>query len=66
MHVTSLHLNLILIYSARKAEIALLLTKKAKILAKYSDFLNIFIEEKTLILLEIINLNQYIIKLQEN
>ena len=63
MYITSLSLNLILIYLAQKAEIVLLLTKKVKILIKYSNFLDIFSKEKVLILLKITGLNLYTIKL---
>lgn len=50
------------IYLVKKIQIALLLIKKVKILTKYSDFFNIFLEKRILELLEIININQYIIK----
>ena len=51
------------IYPAKKAQIAPLIAKKVPILTKYLDFSNIFLEEKALILLEIIKSNQYAIKL---
>ena len=51
------------IYLVKKARIALLVTKKVKILTKYLDFSDIFLEAKALILLKIIKLNQYAIKL---
>lgn len=41
---------------AKKVSIALLITKKVKILVKYLDFLNIFLEKKILILSKLINL----------
>lgn len=55
-----------MIHPVRKAQIALLISKKVKILIKYSDFLNLFLEKKAVILPKIINLNQYIIKLQKD
>lgn len=42
-----------------------MLAKKVKILAKYSDFSNVFLEKKALMLLEITKLNQYAIELQK-
>ena len=66
VYMKSFNLSLMSIYLTKKAQIALLITKKVKILVKYSDFLNIFLEEKTLILPEIINLNQHAIKFQKN
>ena len=57
MHMTSFSLNLILINSAQKTQMALLVSKKVQIPGKYSDFLNIFLEKKALILLETTNLN---------
>lgn len=60
-----IHIALLsLIHSAKKTQIALLLTKEVIISAKYSIFSNIFIDKKALILLEITKLNQYTIKLQ--
>lgn len=50
-------LGLILIYPAKKTQIVLLLTKKIKILTKYSDFSDVFLEFFFLKLLKIINLN---------
>lgn len=44
---------------------ALLIAKKVKILAKYLDFLDIFLEKNALVLSEIINLNQHAIELQK-
>lgn len=51
------------IYLAKKAQIALLHTKKILILNKYLDLSNVFLEEKVSILLEITKLNQHTIKL---
>ena len=61
MHVT--FLLKMAIYLAKKAQITLLVVKEVKILTKYSDFLNIFLKEKALILSEITKLNQHVIKL---
>lgn len=66
MHVTSLNLCLILIYLARKAQIAFLLTRKVSISNKYLDFNNAFLEKKFLVLLKITDLNQHTIKLQDS
>ena len=52
-----------LIHPAKKAQIALLIAEEIKISVKYSDFLDVFPEEKALVLLEITDLNQYAIKL---
>ena len=64
--MTSLSLNLMPIYPAQEAQIALLVAKKVKSLTKYSDFLNILLKEKTLILSKAIKLNQHVIKLQKS
>ena len=53
------------IHLARKTQIVLLVAKKVKILIKYLDFLDIFLEEKALILSEAIKLNQNAIELQK-
>ena len=66
VYVTSLSLNLMPIHPVKKAQIALLVTKKIKIQTKYLDFLDIFLKKKALILSKIIKLNQYAIKLQED
>lgn len=57
IYVKSLSLSLILIHPAHKAQIVFLIPEEIKILAKYLDFLDIFLEEKALILLKIIKLN---------
>lgn len=57
VYVTSLKLSLILIYLAKKAQIALLFIKKVMIPAKYSDFSDIFLDEKTLMLPKLTKLN---------
>ena len=54
------------IHLDKAVQIASLLTKKVKILDEYSDFSDIFSEEKTLVLLECIELNEYIIDLEDN
>ena len=66
MYIIFLSLNLILINLAKKAKIATLITKKVKISTDYSEFLDVFLEEKALVLLEITDLNQNAIKLQKN
>lgn len=66
MYVTSLSLSLMLIYLAREAQIASLIPKKVKILAKYSDFSNVFSKKKALVLLKLTKLNQYTIKLKSS
>ena len=53
------------IHPDRATQIAFLLTKQVKILDKYSDFVNIFSEEKALVLLERIEFNQHAIELEE-
>ena len=44
----------------------MLVAKKVQISFQYSDFSDVFSEEKALILLEVTELNQHTIKLQEN
>ena len=53
------------IHPAQKAQIALLVAEDVKIPIKYSDFLDVFLEERASILLKAINLNQHAIELQE-
>ena len=65
VHITSTNLNLMPIHSAQEAQIALLIAKEVKISTEYSDFSDVFLEEKTSILLEKTKFNQYAIKLQE-
>ena len=57
--------NLISIYLAQEARIALLIVEQVEILAKYSDFADVFLEEKASDLSEVTKLNQHTIKLQE-
>lgn len=49
--MTSFNLNLILMRFNQKAQIVLLTIKKLQILEKYSDFLDIFLKIKILVLL---------------
>lgn len=67
IYITSLILSkpTMRIHLARKAQIALLFAKEVKISIKYSDFSNMFLEEKVLVLPKISNSNQYTIKLQD-
>lgn len=53
------------IYPIRKTQIASLLTKKITIFNKYSDFSNVFLEKRALVLLESNKQNQHAIKLQD-
>ena len=63
VHIASL--NLVPgIYPDREAQIAFLLTKKVKILDKYSDFTNFFSKEKALVLPERTELNKHAIDLE--
>lgn len=59
MHVTYLSFNKLTmsIYPAKEVQIALLITKKIKIPVKYSNFSNVFLKEKALVLQKIIKLN---------
>lgn len=66
MYITSLNLSFILIYLTKKDQIDLLIIKEMNILKKCSNFFNIFLKPNTLILLEITNLNQYVIELQQS
>ena len=60
VYVASLNLG---IYIDREAQIAFLLIKEIKILEEYSDFTNVFSEEKAFVLLERIELNKHTINL---
>ena len=64
MHVTPLHLAQG-IYLDKKAQVTSLLIEKVKIPDKYSDFSNVFSEEKTLVLPERTKLNKHPIDLKE-
>ena len=54
------------IYLDKAAQIASLLTKEVKISDKYSDFADVFSEEKALLLLERIELNEHAIDLENS
>lgn len=56
---------LISVHPDREAQIAFLFTEKAKMSDKYSDFVNVFLEEKALMLPEWTKFNQYVIELEE-
>ena len=45
------------IHPAKKAQIALLVTKEIKILTEYSDFSDIFLKKKALILPKVTKMN---------
>lgn len=57
MQVTFLSLSLMTIYLAREVQIPLLLFEKVEVLTKYSDFSNVFSEEKVLVFLWLTKLN---------
>ena len=63
VHVTSL--STMPIYPAREAQIASLVAEEVKIPTEYSDFSDVFLEEKASILPEATEMNQHAIKLQE-
>ena len=52
------------IYQHKEAQIAFLLIKKVKILDKYLDFANVFLEKKALVLPKRTKLNKYTINLE--
>ena len=52
------------IHQDKAAQIVFLLTKEVKIPDKYSDFANVFSEEKVLVLFEYIKLNKHTIDLE--
>ena len=64
VHLTSL--SIMAIYPAREAQIALLVAKEIQISSEYSDFSDVFSEEKASILPEATELNQHVIKLQKS
>ena len=59
-------LLIIAIHSVKKAQIALLVPEKVQIPSKYSDFSDVLLEKKALILPKATKLNQYTIKLQKS
>ena len=64
VHVASLNL-VPRIYPGRETQIASLFTKEVKIPDKYSDFTNVFSEEKALVLSEHTKLNEHAIDLED-
>ena len=66
MYITFFSFYLMPIHIAQKTQIALLVVEKIKISTKYSDFLNVFLEKKALVLSKATMSNQYTIKLQKN
>ena len=56
----------ITIYLVRKAQIVLILAQKVTVLAKYSDFANVFLEESTNILPKRTKVNKFAIMLEES
>ena len=64
IHVTSLNLTLG-IHPDKAVQITSLLVEEVRILEKYSDFANVFSEEKALVLLERTELNEYAIDLED-
>lgn len=66
IYPTFISLSSILIYLTRVAYISLLIVEKVDISKEYFDFPNVFLEEMALILLKIINLNQFAIELQNS
>lgn len=65
IYITFFSLSLILIYLDKKSQIALLFIKEVIISTKYLDYLNVFLEENSLVILNLIKLNQHTIKLQD-
>ena len=65
VHVTSLSLNSMPIHPAREAQIASLVIEEVQIPSEYSDFSDVFSEERASILPEATELNQHAIELQE-
>ena len=57
MHVISFNLNFMLIHLVWEAQIALLIAEKVKISAQCSDFSNVFLKKKVLILPKATELN---------
>ena len=54
------------IYPDKETQIAFLFTKEVKIPDKYSDFTDVFSEEKALVLPEHTELNEHAIDLEDN
>ena len=51
IHIAFFNLALISVYLDKKIQIASLLIEEVKILDKYSDFVNVFLKEKVVVLL---------------
>ena len=66
VHVTSLSLNSMPIYPAREAQIASLVIEEVQIPSEYSDFSDVFSEERASTLPEATDLNQHAIELRED
>ena len=64
VHVSSLRLKMI-IYPARKAQMALLLAKKIIVLAKCFDFANVFLKKSANVLPEQTGINKHAIKFEK-
>ena len=64
MHISFLGLK-ISIHLARKAQLALLLTKKVTVPTEYSDFADVFLEKSANVLPEGTKANEHVIKLEE-
>lgn len=52
------------IYLARKAQMVLLLPEEVSILKEYTNFLNVFFKESTVVLFECLDINKYTIDLK--
>ena len=65
VHVISLSLTSMPIHPAREAQIASLVIEEVQIPSEYSDFSDVFSEERASILPEATELNQHAIELQE-
>ena len=66
VHVTSLSLTSMPIHPAREAQIASLVIEEVQIPSEYSDFSDVFSEERASILPEATDLNQHAIELRED
>ena len=64
MHLFSFRLKLI--YQVQKAQIILLIFKKVIVLAKYSDFINMFLKKLYWQLSDYLNIHKYIINIEED
>lgn len=64
VHIISLSSSLISIYLTIKIQVYFLIAEKVNIPKEYSNFSNVFSEKKAMVLPEITNLNQYVIKQQ--